>query len=72
MEKKPTQNLEFIKKEWDAIIAYEQHVCKQRNNSYIPVTEILEYFGEENICKLFGCRIVTKPIAIELIKEAFK
>lgn len=72
MKENPTQNLEFIKKEWDTILAYERHNFKERKDGQIPVNQLINYFGSENICKLFGCQIVTLPIAKELIKESFK
>lgn len=72
MKKNPTQDLEFIKKEWDTILAYERHNFQQRKDGQIPVNQLLEYFGSETICKLFGCRIVSLAITKELIKESFK
>lgn len=72
MKEKPAQDLEFIKKEWDTILAYERSNFKQRKDGYIPVDQLLDYFSSENICKLFGCQIASLPIAKELIKESFK
>lgn len=72
MKENPTQNLEFIKKEWDTILAYERHNFKERKDGKVPVNQLINYFGCENICKLFGCQIVTLPIAKELILESFK
>lgn len=72
MKENPTQNLEFIKKEWDTILAYERHNFKERTNGYIPVNQLLDYFGSENICRVFGCTIISPAIAKELIKESFK
>lgn len=72
MKEKPTQNFEFIKKEWDTILAYERYNFQERKDGYIPVNQLLEYFGYEAICELFGCQIVSISIAKELIKEAFK
>lgn len=72
MKENPTQDLEFIKKEWDTILAYERHNFKERKDGQIPVDQLLSYFGYETICKLFGCQIVTLTIAKELIKESFK
>lgn len=72
MKENPTQDLEFIKKEWDTILAYERHNFKERKDGQIPTNQLINYFGCETICKLFGCQIVTLPIAKELIKEAFK
>lgn len=72
MKEKPTQDLEFIKKEWDTILAYERNNFQQRKDSQIPVNQLLDYFGSEAICRIFGCSIVSTPIAKELIKESFK
>lgn len=72
MKEKPTQDLKFIKKEWDTILAYERHNFKERKDGQIPVSQLLSYFGFDNICQLFGCTIVSSSIAKELIKEAFK
>lgn len=72
MKKETTQNLEFTKKEWNTILAYERHNYKERKDGYIPVDQLLDYFGSENICRMFGCQIVSTSIATALIKEAFK
>lgn len=72
MKKESTQNLEFIKREWDTILAYERHNYQKRKDGQIPVNQLLEYFGSENICRIFGCSIVSTTIAKELIKESFK
>lgn len=72
MKENPTQSLEFYKKEWDTIIAYERYDYQEREDGYIPVNKILKYFGDKVICELFGCTIVSTPIAKELIKESFK
>lgn len=72
MKENPTQDLEFIKKEWDTILAYERYNFKERKDGQIPTNQLINYFGSETICRLFGCTIVTLPIAKELIKESFK
>lgn len=72
MKEKTTTDLEFIKKEWDTILAYERHNYQERKDGQIPVNQLLEYFGSENICRIFGCSIVSTPIATALIKESFK
>lgn len=71
MKKETTANLEVIKKEWDTILHYERYNYQQRKDGQIPVTQLLEYFGSENICRIFGCSIASTPIAIALIKESF-
>lgn len=72
MKKELIQNLEVIKKEWDTILHYERYNYQQRKDGQIPVNQLLEYFGSESICRIFGCSIVSTPIAKELIKESFK
>lgn len=72
MKKETTQNLEFIKKEWDTILAYERYNFQERKDGQIPVNQLLDYFGSENICRIFGRFIASTPIAKELIKESFK
>lgn len=72
MKEKPTRDLEFIKKEWDTILAYERHNFQQRKDGQIPVNQLINYFGYEIICQLFGCLIASPTIAKELIKESFK
>ena len=72
MKEKPTQNSEIIKKEWDTILAYERYNFKERKDGQIPVNQLINYFGYETICQLFGCSIVSLAIAKELIKESFK
>lgn len=72
MKKEPTANLEVIKKEWDTILAYERYNFQERKDGQIPVNQLLEYFGSENICRVFGCSIASTPIATTLIKESFK
>lgn len=72
MKKESTQNLEFLTREWDAILAYEKHNFQQRKDGQIPVNQLINYFGWENICKVFGCTIVSTSIATALIKESFK
>ena len=72
MKKETTQNLEFIKKEWDTILAYERYNFQERKDGQIPVNQLLEYFGSEDICRIYGCQITSLSIAKELIKESFK
>lgn len=72
MKEKTTTDLEFIKKEWDTILHYERYNYQQRKDGQIPVNQLLDYFGSENICRIFGCSIASTSIAKELIKESFK
>ena len=72
MKEKTITDLEFIKKEWDTILAYERHNYQERKDGQIPVDQLINYFGYENICRIFGCLIVSTSIATELIKESFK
>lgn len=72
MKEKTTQDLKFIREEWDTILAYERYNYQKRKDGQIPVSQLLEYFGSENICRIFGCSIVSPSIATALIKESFK
>ena len=64
-------DIEAIRKEWDAIIAYEKSWVKTHNCSNIPFQKIIEYFGVQNISSLYGCTVATEMIARELIIDAF-
>jgi hypothetical protein len=66
------KDMEFIQKVWEDVLDYEKSWLKSHSNSLVPVTKILDYFGVENICKLYGCSVATETIARELIYEAFK
>ena len=72
MENTKKNEMEFTKSVWDSIVDYEKSWMKSHTNSQIPVAKILDYFGTERICKLYGCSVVTETIARELIYEAFK
>lgn len=72
MKEKTTQDLKSIREEWDAILAYERYNYQKRKDGQIPVSQLLEYFGSENICRIFGCCIASTDIATALIKESFK
>lgn len=72
MKKETTQDLEFIKKEWDTILAYERNNYQNRKDGQIPVNQLLDYFGSENICRIFGCLIASTSLATTIIKESFK
>lgn len=58
----------FIKREFDAILAYEKNL----NTPLLSSTRILEYFGAENICKIYGCSIVTDRVAYTILNEVLK
>lgn len=66
------KDMEFIQKVWENVLDYEKSWLKSHSNSQVPVVKILDYFGTENICKLYGCSVVTETIARELIYEAFR
>lgn len=57
---------------WDEIIAYEKSWLQNHSRVEIPTSKLLDYFGVETICNLYGCKVSNTTIAIELIKEAFK
>lgn len=57
---------------WENILDYEKSYFKAHSNTNIPFNKLLDYFGVKNICAIYGCKIPTTTIAMELIKEAFK
>lgn len=66
------KDMEFIQKVWEDVLDYEKSWLKSHENAGIPVVKLIEYFGIENICKLYGCTVCTETIARELIFAAFK
>lgn len=69
------KDLKFAKQEFDSIVAYEKSwrtsPNNQAQNPNVPVNKILDYFGAETICQLFGCAVVDAEIAKILILKAF-
>lgn len=65
-------DIEITRKLWDEIIAYEKAWIKTHSQCNIPVQKLIEYFGTQRICEMYGCIIVNDVIARELIIEAFK
>ena len=65
-------DIEVTRKVWDEIIAYEKSWIKTHNNSNVPTQKLIEYFGVQRICEMYGCTVATDMIARELIIEAFK
>ena len=66
--KKDIKDLSFIKRDLEAIIAYE----KTQNTPCLSSSRILKYFGAENICAIYGCTIVTDTIAMNILGEVLK
>ena len=66
--KKDNKDLSLIKRDFEAIIAYE----KTQNTPYLSSSRILKYFGAENICAIYGCTIVTDTIAMDILSEVLK
>ena len=60
-----TKDLEFIKREFDAIVAYE----KALNTPFTSASRIINYFGTENVCKIFNCSIVSDRVARVIIED---
>lgn len=60
-----TKDMEFIKREFEAIVAYE----KTFNTPYTSANRILNYFGSENICKLYNCSIVSDKVARAILED---
>lgn len=72
MKDAKNNNIEAIRKVWDEIVAYEKAWIKVHTNANIPTQKIIEYFGVQCICEMYGCTVATETIARELIFEAFK
>lgn len=64
--------IEAMRKVWDDIIAYEKSWIKTHTQCNIPTQKLIEYFGVQCICEMYGCTVATDVIARELIIEAFK
>lgn len=62
------KDIDFIKKELDTIVAYEKTLA----TPYLSATRILNYFGDENICAVYGCTIVSHTIAHDILLEVLK
>ena len=63
--KTTNKDMEYIKREFDAIVAYEKVLA----TPYTSTTRILNYFGSENICKLHNCSIVSDKIARAILED---
>ena len=72
MKETVKKDLEFIKNEFQTIVAFEKAWMKRADLKEVPVAKVIHYFGTENICAIFGCTVTTEMIAVELVKEAFK
>lgn len=66
--KKEIKDLSFIKRDLEAIIAYE----KTQNTPLLSSNRIIKYFGAENICAIYGCTIVSDTIAKDILIEILK
>lgn len=66
--KKDIKDLSFIKRDLEAIIAYE----KTQNTPRLSSNRIMKYFGAENICAIYGCTIVSDRIACDILSELLK
>lgn len=66
--KKDIKDLSFIKRDLEAVIAYE----KTQNTSFLSSNRIMKYFGAENICAIYGCTIVSDTIAQSILTEVLK
>jgi hypothetical protein len=73
---KTKEDLIFIKQTFEAIVDYEKSwknsPINQSNSTSIPVNKILDYFGMETICELYGCTVIDDEIARRLIVKAFE
>ena len=66
--KKDNKDLAFIKRDFEAVIAYE----KTQNTPFLSSNRIMKYFGAENICAIYGCTIVSDTIAQNILMEVLK
>lgn len=66
--KKDIKDMSFIKRDLEAIIAYE----KTQNTPFLSSNRIMKYFGAENICAIYGCTIVSDAIANDIIMAVLK
>lgn len=73
---KTKEDLTFIKQTFESIVDYEKSwktsPSNQASTTGIPVGKILDYFGTETICELYGCTVVDEEIARRLIVKAFE
>ena len=51
---------DFVKSQWDLVIDYEKSWLKSHENASVPFVKIIDYFGVENICKLYGCTLTPR------------
>lgn len=63
--KAENKDMAFTKQEFDAIVAYEKVLA----TPYTSANRILNYFGSENICKLYNCSIVSDKIARAILED---
>ncbi len=73
---KVKEDLIFVRQMFEGIVDYEKSWKNSSNNQAsttgIPVGKILDYFGTETICKLYGCAVIDDEIARRLIIKAFE
>ena len=62
------KDLEFIKRDLDAIVAYEKTLV----TPLASASRILKYFGAKNICAIYGCTIVSDTIARSILEEVLQ
>lgn len=72
MKDAKNNNFEITRKVWDEIVAYEKSWMKTHAQCAVPTQKLIEYFGTQCICEMYGCTVATDTIARELIIEAFK
>ena len=61
----------LTKEAWESVLDYEISYFKDHKDAFIPISRLIEYFGEETICSIYGCLIHSEAIAAELIKAVF-
>lgn len=64
------KNLEAIKREFDAIIAYEKSLNRIATKGLAIVTDdIVNYVGSNNICDIYNCSVKSDMIARAIVKS---
>lgn len=62
-------NLKDIKNNFKVILEYEK---SKPYSVELKAKELIIYFGVDNICKLYGCSVVSTKIAEAILIEVLK
>ena len=58
-----------MKEQIEAIISYE--LASMESGALYPITKVVKHFGEETICKAYGCTKSSMALAKELVCIVF-